>query len=338
MTMGPHAALEHALYGFLASQTLFATVELGLSERLADGSRLTAGELATACGAPTDAVERLLLGAVALRLLEVRDGRFSMPEALRPCFKPTDPAFIGHGLGHLRDIAYRIAPHLGSAVRENAPQWNRIGFSGPPSPFASIYADRESTRRFLDTMWALGHEDSCAIIEQDPLASVEHLLDIGGGSGSFCLPALRRHPRLRATVLDLPPVGEHLLERAAAYGVADRLSFVAGDMFKDPLPPADACAFGYILSDWSDDQGTALLSRVHAHLPDRGRVLVLERLFDEDKSGPFAAAMMNLGMLLETHGKHRSESEYRTWLTLVGYAEVGVVRSRGAKHLVWGRK
>jgi SAM-dependent methyltransferase len=330
--------LERALYGFLASQVLFAADELGIFEHLTSGEGMSATALAAAAAVPADPLERLLTAAVSLGLLERHGDLFVLPAALRPAFRAGDPACIGARLGHLRDVAYPIAAHLAAAVREGGPQWARLGSGGAASPFASIYATRESTERFLDTMWALGHGDSIAILEHDPLPRARHLLDIGGGSGSFTLPALRRYPELRATVFDLAPVRDQIMARAVSYGVADRLEFVAGDMFTDPFPEADACALGFILSDWDDEQGTGLLARCHALLPPGGRVLVLERLFDDDKGGPLATAMMDLGMLLETHGRHRTEAAYRSWLCSVGFGTTGVIRSRGAKHLVWGDK
>src|SRR5436305_1534224 len=61
------------------------------------------------------------------------------------------------------------------------------------------------------------------------------LLDVGGNSGEFALRLCRRHPALRATVLDLPTVcaiGRQHLRRDPE---ADRITFLPGNAVTDPL-------------------------------------------------------------------------------------------------------
>ena len=49
---------------------------------------------------------------------------------------------------------------------------------------------------------------------------------------------------------------------------------------------------------------------------------------------PFTTAMMNLNMLLETYGKHRSAVEYTKWLNEIGFRNCKIVRSSGEKHMI----
>jgi hypothetical protein len=81
-----------------------------------------------------------------------------------------------------------------------------------------------------------------------------------------------------------------------------------------------------------------LLKKVYSCLPQKGLLLILEKLFDEDKNGSVETAMMNLAMLLETWGKHYSGSEYIEWLQEMGFHHCKVIRSSGEKHLIIGLK
>ena len=52
----------------------------------------------------------------------------------------------------------------------------------------------------------------------------------------------RRHPHLRCTSFDLPPVEPIARKAIAAAGVSDRVTTASGDFFQDPLPQADVLA------------------------------------------------------------------------------------------------
>jgi hypothetical protein len=139
-------------------------------------------------------------------------------------------------------------------------------------------------------------------------------------------------------VFDLPQVGPHLERTRDGHGLAERLSFVAGDFFRDALPAGDLIAMGYVLSNWPDRECLELLRKAYAACVPGGRVLVMERLFDDGRNGPIATAVMNLEMQVETRGRHRTATEYLDLLTQAGFADAEVRRSTRDKHLVIGRK
>lgn len=69
-----------------------------------------------------------------------------------------------------------------------------------------------------------------------PLASPA-VLDLGTGSGCIAVSIARQHKTARVTAVDVSPDAlEVAKENAAALGVADRVAFLAGDLFA-PLPP-----------------------------------------------------------------------------------------------------
>ena len=143
---------------------------------------------------------------------------------------------------------------------------------------------------------------------------------------------------MKAIVFDLPKVSQYLETKSRQHQVAERINFKGGDFFQDELPPGDVYALGYILSDWNREDGTKLLKKIYNSLPLGGAIIILEKLFDEEKNGPVETAMMNLAMLPETWGQHYSGSEYISWLEKVGFKNCKVIRSSGEKHLVLGIK
>jgi len=333
------ATFEQALYGFMASHVLFTAEKLGVFDSLISGQGSTSGDLARQNGGNPSAMEKLLIGAIAIGLLDRTDKGYAIPADLLPFFDRESPDYMCRGFGHYRDVSTKIFHFLADAVVENAPQWSRYSpEAGSIDPFSQIYSDPENTAIFLESMWGLGYGPAKQILSKFSLKNFSELVDIGGASGSFAIAALEANPSLLATVFDLSIVEPHLQSKADLHRVSDRLLFTSGDMFRDAFPPADLYAMGYILSDWSREQGTTLLQKVYDSLPNGGAVLILEKLFDEDKRGPLSTAMMNLVMLLETYGEHHSVSEYFQWLQEIGFGDCKVVRSEGEKHMIVGYK
>ncbi|WP_026120884.1 methyltransferase [Nocardiopsis potens] len=327
--------LTNALYGLYATHVLHMADRHGVFAHLAAGPA-TAAETAAALGLDPDTLERLLLVLEAFELVERDDrDRYGLPVELAPYLDRGGDRHIGAMSAHMVNGAAAQLGRLDAYLTRGKAAVD----ADLPAPFDVIYATPESTREFLDAMWQIGFDVSAELVRLADLGGVRHLVDVGGASGAFCVSALRAHPGLAATVYDLPQVGPYLAERTEEYGLAGRLEFAPGDFFRAAeLPEADCLAFGYILSDWTDDTCRELLAKAHRACADGGRVLVMERLFDEGRRGPLATSVMNLSMHVETEGRHRTAGEYADLLSEAGFGDCRVLRSSQDKHLVVGYK
>jgi hypothetical protein len=63
-----------------------------------------------------------------------------------------------------------------------------------------------------------------------------------------------------------------------------------------------------ILHDWAPDRARAILR--WAALPSGGQVIIAELLVNDERTGPAAAALMSLNMLVETEGRNYTPAEY----------------------------
>jgi SAM-dependent methyltransferase len=165
------------------------------------------------------------------------------------------------------------------------------------------------------------------------------LLDVGGGSGALSLAIARAWPEVRCTVWDIPAVCALAREYATTAGLADRVTAVPGDMFREPFPPGhDAVLLSQILHDWDPPRWTELLAKAAAALPPGGLVLIHEKLVDDDGTGPLANALVNLDMLVWTRGRQLRESELRTFLGQAGFERVERRATAGYWSVVLGRR
>lgn len=323
--------------GFWAFKTLAAAHELDLFTRLAGGAETTAPELARELGIEQRPAEMLLTGCASLGLLERgHHGYRNTPLSER--FLVRGARYYFGGLVTMFDR--RLYPgwaELTEAIRTNRPTtWD-------PERERSMF-EREDPA-VLETFWEAMHSLSGftarTLAEAIDLDAATRLLDVGGGSGAFAIELCRRYPSLRATVFDLPHVIDIPADKIADAELRDRIAVQGGDFFADALPPGhDVHVYSMIMHDWNQEHDRLLLRKSFDALPSSGTIIISELLVDDDKSGPAAAALMSLNMLIETEGRNYTASEYTAWLTDAGFVEPRTVRfdAPGANGAVIARK
>ena len=91
--------------------------------------------------------------------------------------------------------------------------------------------------------------------------AVRTVVDVGGGTGAMLASLLRRHPRTRGILVDLPGTVARAAELIESLGVAGRVT-VEGQSFFDPLPAgAELYLLKSVLNDWPDEPTVAILRR-----------------------------------------------------------------------------
>lgn len=332
------ARLMRILMGFAGSQMLLTAHELGVFELLAGGGR-TAAALAAELEVDESALERLLIAGCTLDFFR-RDGDvFTITDFSRAHLVRSSPAYMGGVFGHVKNELYPLWQHLESAVREGQPQWSKVPGMDPKGPFESMYQTEAGVRMFMDAMFAATYPSALEFAEAFDFSRFERIVDVGGASGAFFAAVLPKFPSVRGTIFDLAPVGPVAMETMQRFGLDGRVTFQAGDFFKDPLPAgADMYVLGYILHDWNREQGTSLLKKIHDALPKDGAVFICETLLNESKDGPLHGAFSNLNMLVATYGKEHTPGEYQEWLTETGFCDIEYRFCRGPKSYIVGWK
>jgi len=91
------------------------------------------------------------------------------------------------------------------------------------------------------------------------LAAASTVVSVGGGSGAELVPLLKRWPHLDAVLTDLPDALAGAAAVLAEYGIADRVTVVAGDA-RVRVPAADAYVLSTVLRCFDDAGVIAVLS------------------------------------------------------------------------------
>jgi acetylserotonin N-methyltransferase len=308
------------IHAFRPSKTMFVATSLGVFDELAAGPR-EANQLASLLGLNPDATERLLNACVSISLLQKQGQSFSNTATAQKYLVSTSPDSLAGYVVYSERSLYPLWSHLDDAIREGSNRWEQT-FGSRTALFDHFFRDEAAKRSFLTGMHGLGQLTSRAVVRAFDLARFRHLVDLGGATGHLAIAACEAYASLRATVLDLPAVGDLARECIAKSAVADRVTFEPGDFFTNDLPSADLYAIGRILHDWNLDQCNRLLTRIHQALPFGGALLIAETLLDDDHTGPRHALMQSLNMLVCTEGKERSCAEYCEMCLSAGFQSV----------------
>jgi acetylserotonin N-methyltransferase len=233
----------------------------------------------------------------------------------------SSPYRITGYLHYSNDVLWKLWGNLESAIREGTHRWKEtFGWDGPI--FSSFFRTEAAKREFMMGMHGFGLMSSPQVVGAFDLSKYRTLVDLGGGTGHLAEAACKRYPGLGAVVFDLQAVEPLWSELLTQSPVRERIRFVAGSFFTDPLPAGDLYAVGRILHDWDQKKIQQLITKIFGRLPSSGALLIAEKLLLEDKSGPPGALSQSLNMLTCTEGKERSLSEYEAILKGVGFVDV----------------
>jgi 2,7-dihydroxy-5-methyl-1-naphthoate 7-O-methyltransferase len=285
------------LSDFAAPWAVWIAATLRLADHVEAGAtRLE--ELAERAGADPGALMRLLRYLVARGVFAETDGRYENTDVSR--------LLIDEG-GWRQWLDLDGAPGLWAESWAGLLTGVRSGSPGRDEGWFYEELARTGRAASFDTLMAAQVEPNARqIADEYDWSSVGHVVDVGGGTGLLVRTLLAAHAHLRATLFDLPQV-------VAAIDPAERLTIVAGNVFDDPLPAADACILSQIIHGWPDDGAERILLRCAGAAE---RILLVEGVLPERPSA--GEASFDLFMLTLTGGRQRTEDEFRRLAESVG--------------------
>jgi O-methyltransferase domain/Dimerisation domain len=325
--------LWDVILGIWGYPAVLVAHELKLFELLAE-KPLTLEEVCKAKGLAPRPAHTLLALCTSIGLMALRGGRYSLTSLSRQYMLPGTPFYFGWFYDAWRLIISVWAPDsLREAVLTDKPQGV---FSDPSGAFAAWHA--EHAVDFTRAMHSGSIGPAMVWPRRLDLSRHRVMLDVGGGSGAHSIGAVTVRPKLRAIVLDQPPICAIAREFAAEYGVADRVSTRDADFFKDPYPQADLHFYGSIFHDWPPERCRFFARKSSESLPPGGRIVIHEWLFNDDRTGPFPVAAFNVDMLVAMPGQQYSKRELVTMLREAGFRKIEAKPTFGYWSIVTGVK
>ena len=301
--------MVHLLSGFFVTQIVGAVATYSIADHLVNGPA-TAEQIAMVEDIDSIAAFRLLRACASLGLVTSDDAltfsatpllgtlRTKVPGSLRSLAiawsAPGHWLSWGRFLDAVRTGESQAIPALGAALWDYYAQQPEEGAVFTDAMHGSTSGLVQEVTRLVDT------------------STAKLAVDIGGASGTLVHSLMIANPQLHGIILDLPAVVPSATTAAAALGLADRSTALAGDFFTQ-VPEADIYLLKYVLHDWNDGQAVRILERCREAMQPGGRVLIIEGLLGE-MGEPGLAPLSDLNMMVVLGGRERTLAEYCTLL------------------------
>jgi len=322
-------------FGFWASKTLLSAVELHLFGLLSEAGSLDADELRDRLGLHPRSARDFFDALVALGMLDRTDGRYSNTPQTDLFLDPAKPTYMG-GVMEMSSVRlYGFWGSLTEALQTGQPQ-SEVKTGG--DFFETLYADPEKLAGFTAAMTGLSRAAGDAIASKFRWRDYHSVIDIGCAQGAVPVAIAAAHGHVAGGGFDLPPVEPIFNSYVAQYDLADRLRFMPGNFFTDPLPTADVLIMGHILHDWELDQKRLLMKKAYDALPTGGALIVYEALIDDDRRYNAFGLLMSLNMLIEGLGFDYTGADCRGWMADAGFSNSYVEHLVGPDSMVVGIK
>ena len=329
-TPPPHAQLIQMGTAYWVSTILYAAAKLGLADHIAATPK-SADELAALTGMHAPSLHRLMRTLAGLGVLTER-------EAQRFALTPLGEALKTGAPGSARATLLTFgSPWVVGAFQNimHSLETGGTGFEkamGMPV-FDYLGQHPEDASLFSETMVGFHGAEPPAVAAAYDFSAFETVVDVGGATGNLLAAILARHARPRGVLFDLPHVVADAPALLRERGVAERVTFEAGDFRKGVPAGGDAYVLSHVIHDWNDDQCLTILGHCRNAMKPDGRLLIVEMVLPAGDT-PHPGKVLDIVMLVAPGGQERTEAEYAFLLSKAGFRLYRVVPTASAVSVV----
>jgi ubiquinone/menaquinone biosynthesis C-methylase UbiE len=327
---GPEILLQMG-FSFGPARVLTTALQLRVFSLIAAG-QATAQEIAQAATASERGMRMLLDALVGFQLLGKTGGRYELTPLAAQYLVREEPDYIGGMMEGER--MFEAWSHLTEVVRTGRPP-HRIEAQEVAEQFFPILvrslhvANREPSRRAARALGAGTSHQGMKVV------------DVACGSGIWGIAIAEADAQARVTAQDFPGMFETTREYLKRHGVEDRYDFLPGDLKEVDFGEDrfDLALLGNIVHSEGERSSRDLFKRLRRALKPSGRIVIIDMLPNDERTGPPFALLFALNMLINTEeGGTYTMEEYTGWLNDAGFARVETADIGSHSPLIIGHK
>lgn len=205
--------------------------------------------------------------------------------------------------------------------------WSRLDMAvqtGRSVRHRATHTDQEQRENFLMGMFNLAMNLAPVLAPKVDLSGRRHLLDLGGGPGTYAIHFCMNNPQLKATVYDLPTTRPFAEKTIAKFNLQDRIDFKQVDYLEEEIEGIyDVTWLSHILHGEGPEDCRKIIGKAVSALEPGGMILVHDFILNNSMDGPVFPALFSLNMLLGTpSGRSYSEKQIEDMLSDAGFREI----------------
>ena len=320
-------------WGYVPPLVLEAAIRHRVFDVL-DGGPKNIREVEKATGASARGLTAIMNVLVSLNFLSKdAQGRYALTPESSAFLVSTKSSFQGGVVKHCSEQLIPRWLHL-----------NEVVASGKPvSPVNTEQAGAEFFHNFVLDIFPMSYPAAQALAAETNFGSTGapvKVLDLAAGSGVWGIAIAQSSPRVHVTAVDWPEVIPVTRKTSARFGLADRFSFVEGDLHDADFGSGYALAtLGHILHSEGEALSRKLLAKTFNSLASGGTIAIQEFLVNKERTGPPNALFFAVNMLVNTtDGNTWSFEEIGAWLEEAGFTNPRTLASPGPSPLILATK
>ena len=306
--------LQNIAQSYGQSAALMAAVEIGLFTAISKGAG-TFAEIARVLDLHETNVERLVVLLCAAGLIEKSADRLTNAADVERFLVEGQPGYMGPWITFTK------------------PQWNEWGRLSEHIRTKTLKVlgsietfTVEDARRYHTATYSIGMGAGRRFVRQVDLSRRRRIMDIGGGSGAYCINAAKAHPHITGVVLDLPVVCEVATEFIAENGCAAQVTARPCDFTRDPFPTdCDTAIMASNLPMYGRAMIAAVIAKAHDALLPGGQMHLIGEMTNDARTGPWGPAYWGLGQAVgDSQGLAHSEGDVIGYFRTAGFTDVAL--------------
>ncbi|MGW5607958.1 demethylpremithracinone o-methyltransferase [Streptomyces sp. NPDC003753] len=299
---------------YTRARVLHTALELGLFEFL-QGRPRTEAEIREHGRLHSHLVSDWLDALVGLGLLSFDGDRYANTPRADHFLVPGRPHYIGGAVLQHGRVHYELWNRFTDALHDGKATSGKNITAGA---VVEEQPDLDRARRFLDHMDTFNQFVAAELSRVLDWSRWTTFVDVGGARGNVAAQLVLDHPNLKGSVFDVPGVEPLFVEHMAARGTTDRVGFVGGDFFTDPLPGADVILFGHVLHDHPEQSRKRLLAQAYNALSPGGTLLVYDAMLDDDSEAGAYLQSLVCSVILDGGSEYRVR-DISAWAQATGF-------------------
>jgi len=281
------------------AKVLVTACEMGIFDALSEQA-LSLEELAERLHCNPQGLLLLLQLLVSAGYLRHRRGHYANTRMAQRWLTSASPDSVAPYIIHSPDIV-AIWDHLPEVVREN-----KQAIRMPYNENASDPSTRAALARHYAGLASLAMALGSDVVNRVKIPrGATALLDVGGSHAAYSVLFCRKYSQLHATILDIEPGIEAGKFTAVRTKMADRMSFICGDIVHDDFSRElestyDVALYFHVAHLFPPEINAVVLEKVAKVLKPGGVLVFLDQITDQTHHSRLASLMVQFMALTIT--------------------------------------
>jgi hypothetical protein len=164
-----------------------------------------------------------------------------------------------------------------------------------------------------------------------------HIIDVGGGQGTFLLAVLDANRAMRGTLFDLE---ESLATVILPEGNdRKRICLTQGDFFDSIPSDGDVYTMKNVLHNWPPEKVKMIMKNLYlaiknSECPEQKRVLVIEHVMNDECGTESITPWMDMNFFILVGGQDRTLNEYSQLFSDCGFSILNVISTKTGRSII----